>query len=208
MVVQENKRIVLAGLPSTHQVHRVIAEGDMVVTHATVEMPGGDRAVAFDLWRLEDGHVAQHWGDHEPWAEQTASGHSQVDGVIEIDGSADATATKALVEATVRTILIDNDFSSLDDFLAGEDYTQHNPRFADGISGLATALAALAEQGITMKYTDLQHVVAEGDFAYAYSLGMFGLAPFVFHDLFRVAGGRAAEHWDVMVPASSSTGRP
>ena len=51
-----------------------------------------------------------------------------------------------------------------------------------------------------MKYTELLHIVAEGDFAYTHSFGQFGGAGFVFHDLFRVAGGRATEHWDVMVP--------
>ena len=42
------------------------------------------------------------------------------------------------------------------------------------------------------------HVVAEGDFVYNHSHGGFAGTPFVFHDLFRVAGGRVAEHWDVM----------
>jgi hypothetical protein len=48
-----------------------------------------------------------------------------------------------------------------------------NARFADGITGLVAALTALAEQGITMRYDAIR---------------------------LRVAGGRCAEHWDVMVP--------
>jgi predicted SnoaL-like aldol condensation-catalyzing enzyme len=99
----------------------------------------------------------------------------------------------------VQTILVDNDFTHLEDYLAGENYLQHNPRFADGISGLASALQALAEQGITMKYRRRHHTVAEGDFVYTLSEGDFGGTPYAFHDLFRVADGRAAEHWDVMV---------
>ena len=77
---------------------------------------------------------------------------------------------------------------------------QHNARFADGISGLAAALSALAEQGITMKYDSIRQVVVDGDFAYLRSEGTFAGEPFVFHDLFRVADGRCVEHWDVMVP--------
>jgi predicted SnoaL-like aldol condensation-catalyzing enzyme len=77
---------------------------------------------------------------------------------------------------------------------------QHNPRFADGVSGLLAALTTLAEQGITMTYNGIRQVVADGDLAYLRSEGTFAGQPFVFHDLFRVADGRCVEHWDVMVP--------
>jgi predicted SnoaL-like aldol condensation-catalyzing enzyme len=195
-----NKQAVLDLLAARPEVtvHRCLAQDDLVVTHATVVKPGGERVVAFDLWRLVDGTVAQHWSDEEPRADETANGHSQVDGPTEADLVADRRESRTVVEATVRTILVDNDFSDLDHYLAGEDYTQHNPRFADGVSGLVAALRALADQGVTMRYSDVLHVVAEGDFVYTHSHGSFAGAPFVFHDLFRVAGGRAAEHWDVM----------
>jgi predicted SnoaL-like aldol condensation-catalyzing enzyme len=198
--LEHNKATALGQLPPSHYVHRVLAQRDLVVTHATVRNHGIPAAVAFDLWRLAEGRVVEHWSDQEPWVAQTANGHSQVDGVTSIDPAANTDATQKVVEATVRTILIANDFSSLNSYLAGEDYIQHNPRFADGISGLAAALKELADKGITMKYTELVHSVAEGDFAYAYSFGQFGGVSFVFHDLFRVANGRATEHWDVMVP--------
>jgi predicted SnoaL-like aldol condensation-catalyzing enzyme len=198
--VEQNKEVVLRQLPPSHNVHRVLGQRDLVVTHATVRDRGVPAAVTFDLWRLANGKVVEHWGNQEPWVERTANGHSQVDGVTSIDASASTDAAQKVVEATVKTILVANDFSSVSSYLAGEDYIQHNPRFADGISGLAAALKALAEKGTTMKYSEVLHYVAEGDFGYAYSLGHFAGAEFVFHDLFRVAGGRATEHWDVMVP--------
>lgn len=52
-----------------------------------------------------------------------------------------------------------------------------------------------------MRYSAITHVVAEGDHAYLRSEGTFAEEPYVFHDLFRVANGRCAEHWDVMVKA-------
>jgi predicted SnoaL-like aldol condensation-catalyzing enzyme len=78
--------------------------------------------------------------------------------------AADTAANKDLIEATVQTILVENDFSTLERYLAGEDYIQHNPRFADGISGLAAAPQALAEHGLTMQYSKRYYTVAEGDF--------------------------------------------
>jgi predicted SnoaL-like aldol condensation-catalyzing enzyme len=142
---EANKQAVLAAIDEAtgrrNQVHRVLAQGDLVVTHATATLPDGGQAAAFDLWRFADGRIADHWGDQEPIMAQTASGHTQVDGAVDIDPAADTQATRQLVEDTVRTILVDNDFSDLERYLAGGSYIQHNPRFADGISGLAAAWA-------------------------------------------------------------------
>lgn len=204
MTNEANKQIVLAAIDDitgrTNHVHRVLAQGDYVVTHATTVFPDGGQAASFDLWQITEGRIAGHWGDQEPIVQQTANGHTQVGGTVAIDTTADTEATRKLVETTVRRILVDNEFSDLDHYLAGESYVQHNPRFADGISGLAAALGELAKSGQSLKYSDILHVVAEGNFAYVRSVGIFADTDFVFHDLFRVADGRAVEHWDVMVP--------
>jgi predicted SnoaL-like aldol condensation-catalyzing enzyme len=194
-------RAYIGSLPENASctVHRVLADGDMVATHASYENLGTEPLVGFELWRLEDGLIVEHWDSYEPLVAETASGNSQVDGPTEPD-AADSAATKALVEQIVQTILVENDFSRLDEFLAGEDYIQHNPRFGNGIRGLATALAQLAEQGISMQYTARHRAVAEGDFALTLSEGLFGGERYTFYDLFRVANGRAVEHWDVMTP--------
>lgn len=185
---------------SNRVVRRVLSDGEYVVNHSLITGEGGPTAVRFDLWRIMNGAVAEHWANEEEWAPETANGHTQIDGAQTIDHSEDTEATRKIATATVRTILVDANTSALDDHLAGEAYTQHNPRFADGVSGMVAALTALAEQGITMKYDGIRQVVAEGDFAYVRSEGAFGGQPFVFHDLFRVADGRCVEHWDVMVP--------
>jgi len=185
---------------SDRVVRRVLSDGEYVVNHSVITGSGGPTAVRFDLWRVADGAVAEHWGDEEQWVPETANGHTQIDGARATDHSEHTETTRRIATATVQTILVEGDTSALDVHLAGEAYTQHNPRFADGVSGLVAALTALAEQGITMKYDGIRQVVAEGDFAYLRSEGVFGGQPFVFHDLFRVADGRCVEHWDVMVP--------
>ena len=201
---EANKQAVLVAIDEAtgrgNQVHRVLAQGDLVVTHATATLPDGGQAAAFDLWRIADGRIVGHWGDQEPIMAQTANGHTQVDGAVEIDPAADTEATRKLVEDTVRTILVDSDYSDLERYLAGESYIQHNPRFADGISGLAASLDGLARAGQSLKYSDVLDIVAEGNFGYVRSQGVLAGAEFVFHDLFRVADGRVVEHWDVLGP--------
>lgn len=80
----------------------------------------------------------------------------------------------------------------------GDKYIQHNTAIADGLSGLGAALAAMAEQGITMVYNKTHMVLADGDYGLACSEGTFGGVPTTYYDLFRVENGFIAEHWDVM----------
>lgn len=187
-----------AGTETARIAQRVLRSGEDIVNHSVVAEGGLPVAVRFDLWQIVDGRIVAHRGDEEQWAKETASGHTQIDGGTQIDAAADTESTRRIATEAVQTILVDGDVSALDAHLAGEDYIQHNPRFADGVSGLVAALQALAAQEITMRYDRITHVVAQGNFAYVRSEGTFANEPFVFHDLFRVENGRCAEHWDVL----------
>ena len=187
-----------AAEPNTHVVRRVLLDGDYVVNHSVVTEGGRPRAIRFDLWRTSGNDIVEHWHDEEPWQTTSANGHTQIGGANRVDPSADTEETRRIATAAVQKILVDGDITDLDHHLAGENYVQHNHRFDNGVSGLVQALTALAEQGITMKYDGIRQVVADGDFAYIRSEGSFAGDPYVFHDLFRVEGGRCVEHWDVM----------
>ena len=93
-------------------------------------------------------------------------------------------------------------FPFLYDFDA-DNYVQHNPQIADGLSGLGKALEAMAKAGVTMQYSRVHKVLGEGDFVLVVSEGQFAGKPTSFYDLFRVQNGKIAEHWDTIeaIPA-------
>lgn len=181
--------------------HRVISEGNLVVLHNTYENAqafGATTLVAFDVFRVEDGKVAEHWDNLQAPGAPNPSGHTMTDGTTEITDLDKTDENKELVTDFVETVLKDGDASNITDFISTETYIQHNPAIADGLDGLGAALAGMAENGISMVYTDTPIVVAEGNFVFTASEGSFAGEPTAFFDLFRVEDGKIVEHWDVM----------
>lgn len=43
------------------EIQRVVAEGDYVVTHSRLTLPGAPDRSVMDWWRLEDGKIVEHW---------------------------------------------------------------------------------------------------------------------------------------------------
>ena len=189
-----------------HTRHRVLSQGNLVVIHGTYENAaafGAPTLVGFDIFRVENGKVAEHWDNLQPPQAPNPSGRTMVDGATEIVDRDKTAANEALVRRFVKTVLQDGDTSNVTDFVSTETYLQHNPAIADGLDGLGQALAAMAKKGLTMVYTRTPLVVAEGNFVLTASEGKLGDTPTAFYDLFRVEGGKIVEHWDVIsaIPA-------
>lgn len=186
--------------------HRLIADGDFVVTHNSYDNAsqlGGERLVAFDVFRVENGQIAEHWDNIAPEAAANPAGRTQVDGQVAVTDREKTAANKALVADFVQTILVKGDMTRLAGFFAGDAYAQHNSQIGDGLSGLGAALKAMAEKGVTIKYNVVHRVLGEGNFVFVISEGVFAGKPVAFHDLFRVENSKLAEHWDVIadIPA-------
>ena len=181
--------------------HRIIAEGPFVVAHNTysnAKLFGADNLVAFDVFRVEDGKVAEHWDNLAPVASANPSGRTQVDGPTETVDLEKTAENKALISAFVETVLVAGQVHQAANFISQATYHQHNTAIGDGLDGLGSALAAMAKQGITMKYDSLHLVVAEGNFVFTMSEGKLGGKPSAFFDLFRVQSGMIVEHWDII----------
>jgi predicted SnoaL-like aldol condensation-catalyzing enzyme len=55
-------------------IKRVIAEGDLVVTHVHIKTSDEDRGLAaIDIFRLEDGKIVEHWDVVQPVPEKPAN---------------------------------------------------------------------------------------------------------------------------------------
>jgi predicted SnoaL-like aldol condensation-catalyzing enzyme len=115
-------------------------------------------------------------------------------------------ANRRLVANMYERVLKPLDSSQVDEFFA-RDYVQHNPLAATGAQGLkdfldwARARAPAAEHRVKRMFVDGDYVIAHVHVII--NPGDLGNAVV---DIYRVAQGRIAEHWDVAqeVPTRSA----
>jgi predicted SnoaL-like aldol condensation-catalyzing enzyme len=112
-------------------------------------------------------------------------------------------ANKALVLAGIKGVFIDRDPSAVDRLFSA-DYRQHNPQIPNGPAAIKALLGNLSRD---FKY-EPGLVMADGDYVSIHGRYTdWGPKPMIAVDIFRVANGKIAEHWDVMqeeVPAAQS----
>ncbi|MEB0226642.1 MULTISPECIES: nuclear transport factor 2 family protein [unclassified Pseudomonas] len=114
-----------------------------------------------------------------------------------------AEANKKIALRVLTGAFVDRDPSVVDKYFA-PDYIQHNPSIPNGPAAIKELISKLPKD---FSYQPGM-AVAEGDFVMVHGrlLG-WGPKPMVVVDIFRLKGGKVAEHWDVLqeeVPASAS----
>ncbi len=188
-----------SGIKST--IHRAIAEDDLVVLHVTYENAqafGADTLVAFDVFRVEDGKVAEHWDNLQPLVGKTASGNGMTDGAAQITDHDQTAPNKVLIQGFIHDVLQGGAPEKVTDYISTRTYIQHNPLVANGLDGLGAALKTFADAGQAMSYARTPLIVAEGNFVFTASEGALGTTPTAFFDLFRIEDGKIVEHWDTI----------
>lgn len=176
---------------------RVFQDGDHVFAHTEYNFFGPK--IGFDVFRFEDGRIVEHWDNLQVTPSQpNPSGRTMTDGESQAIDLHLTEANKALVKRFVDDILVNGRMSLLASYFDGDNYLQHNPQIGDKLSGLGAALQAMAKQGLTMKYDTVHKVLGQGNFVLTMSEGQFAGRHVAFYDLFRVQGGKIAEHWDTI----------
>jgi predicted SnoaL-like aldol condensation-catalyzing enzyme len=194
----------------------LVAEGDLVVMALAETVPAPDGSgtymtTHFNLFRIEDGRLAEHWH-----SVQTAPGPDvprPEDGGPQPVIGATGTEQNALLQATDATLAANKRVgfdawlqivdAGRDELAAGylaENYIEHSAVTGSGFAPLMTRAerpmgSALAEPLVAM--------VAEGDLVVQASKlehphpsragATYTTTRF---DMFRIADGRIAEHWD------------
>lgn len=192
---------------TTYETHRLLQDGDFIVAHNSydnAEAFGAKEMVAFDIYRIENGKVAEHWDAVTAKVTETASGRSQVDGPTTIEDLGKTEENKELIKNFMNDVMMGANPSKITEYISAEQYDQHNTAVKDGLAGLNEAIEYLSSQNNMFVYKKVHKILGEGNFVLTQSEGEWnGGKPHAFYDLYRIADGKIVEHWDVIqeIPA-------
>jgi len=174
---------------------RVFEDGDFAFAHNEYDF--SSLRVAFEVFRFEDGQAVEHWDNIQSKQGPNPSGRGMLDGATAITDLDKTEDNRALVRAFAEKILVGRQLDLLETYV-DDGVIQHNPEITDGAAALRAALAATDGTEPRLRYTQIHRVLAEGNFVLCMCEGYKAGAHTSFYDLFRVADGKIAEHWDTI----------
>ncbi|MFC6299413.1 nuclear transport factor 2 family protein [Pseudomonas spelaei] len=181
-----------------YELVRIIGEGEFAVMHGIHHnwlngvFSGGEAVVGFDMFRVANNRIAEHWDASVPLITASVSGRSQLEGATQVERPHLTATSESVAENYVKTVLIGRELDRIGEFVA-PDVLQHSLEIGDGIDSLKAALAKTRYE-----YKKIHHVIAEGEFVAVHCEGEVHKNTYTFWDLFRLDEQlRIAEQWHV-----------
>lgn len=194
-------------------IHKVLSDDRHVFLLVEEKLGDGVDVARAELFRIEHGKIAEHWGSHVVDAKDRKNPNGTFDGP-QPDRTVDY--ARRYVAQFEALDLRGFDRQEIECFYESRvpEYRQHSPKGGDGLEGLVTILRKMKDSGQKM-IMQPRRVLVDGDFIVCHRLyDSFPKHPLVNRintfDLFRLnAAGKAVEHWDVMedVPSEDMLAR-
>ncbi|MCW3838338.1 nuclear transport factor 2 family protein [Sphingomonas canadensis] len=213
-------------------IHTILADGDLVAIKSHVFTSPVDPGREFvDMWQVKDGKFIEHWDVIQPlpvggvnprpvgcgvgltYAAAKAVGDTVANPVCGApDRSVDSAESRRIVLAYMALGQQPGKMEEAVNTYLAEDFVQHSPNIPPGRDGLIAYLAARgAARSADNRRSHIARVIADGDMVMVHRRVTSDSDPrgIAYIDLFRLRGGRIAEHWDVVqpIPEFSVSGR-
>ncbi len=191
---------VLEGAGTTYQNRRLFQDGEFAVMHNTLNNAqpfGAAQVVSFNVYRVDNGQIVEHWGVPTPVVEQPAGVPSQFDGETEVKDLDKTDANKAAVAKLFEAVV-----SGTQEQVGEAVTSTFDPEYINHGVGVGNGIPALFEafEREQWDYTKNHKILGEGNFVLSISEGTAKGVPTAFYDLLRFENGKVVEHWDVIQP--------
>ena len=177
------------------EIMRSFADGDFVFMNAAQSLNGGEaRWITMDILQADDhGRMIEHWDVIAEWVDD-----AQIAGPTEPTDLERTAENKPLIERYVSDVPTEGRTDRLADYVSAKLF-QHDPAVGYGAEALAASLGGT-------KYVETVLVVGSGDMVAILSRVDIDGTETAVMDLFRVAGSRIVEQWNVKEPVPPTDG--
>ena len=141
---------------------RIFSDGDYVFAHTEYDFDTS--RIGFAICRFEGDLTGEHWDNIQPRKGPNLSSHTMVDGPSQVADIENTDSNREIVRSFLEQVLINGQFEKLAHYIDDENYTEHNPGMADGLSALRVALCESTSAGGTkIHYSRISRLPAAGN---------------------------------------------
>lgn len=180
------------------EIVRSIVDGRFVFLQAAQDLNNGEsKWVTTDLFDIDgNGKIVEHWDVIHALGGTNPSGHTQVDGAVEITDLHLTEVNKNVVWRLLTEAFIETPTAPIADFISDEVYINHNPDAPDGLEALLAMDKSSREKDQTLYYKEVHRVIGQGNFVVSFAHQVWNDISYAAFDIFRLENGLIVEHWD------------
>ncbi|MCU4336302.1 nuclear transport factor 2 family protein [Acinetobacter dispersus] len=183
-----------------HEPFRVLGDGDLVAIHGRFLGLDETPLVGFDIYRVKDDKIVEHWDGLVAEAQPNISGRTQLDGPTLVDSNTDIETNRRIIQSFFQKALIDGEYETFRAYTVGDQFLQHSPDIGDGVNSVIDFLNKIRNQGEGLVYSKTHRTIADGQFVLTHSEGSIAGNRHAYFELWRLENGKIAELWDA-IPA-------
>ena len=134
---------------------RIFEDGDYVFAHTEYDFAQSN--IGFEVFRFEEDMTVEHWDNIQLRKEPNASNHTMVSGPTQVKDLDKTEENRQVVQSYVNEVLINLQFSKLENYINDDQFTQHNPLMVDGKTSIIDALkyASIDSQGPRLSFLNV-----------------------------------------------------
>ncbi len=180
------------------EIVRSYVDGRFVFVQAAQSLNNGEaRWVTTDLFDTDgNGKIVEHWDVIHALGGEGPSGHTQIDGAVEITDLHRTEENKAVVRRLLTEAFCESPTAEFSEFISSDTYINHNPDAPDGLDSLVAMDKGARERGETLYYRQIHRIIGQGNFVVSFAHQVWNSIDYAAFDIFRLEGGLIVEHWD------------
>ena len=175
---------------------RCFADRDLVFFQEKVQGLGPQPLDFWDLYRMEDGKIVEHWDVHQVSTGPNPNTQRTIfDGPTESSDPTSTETTRALVIKLVNNVFVCRKLQELTKYVSA-NVIQHAQGVDDGVESWIKHMKMGQWFTGDIQYDAIRKVVAEGNFAVTCCQGTLANEPYQFWDMWRVEQDKVVERWN------------